>query len=496
MKIVIEELHKAFEYLNRDCFEGKLPLPAITVQSRGKNQKTLGWCSVNKIWKDNGNNDEKYEITIVAEALNRGLVPVMATLMHEMVHLHNLENDIKDTSRGLTYHNKKFKEECEKRGLEVEQGKKVGWGITKCSPQLVKQIYSYNLCEEAFGFGRLDVYGGEKEKKKKGKSSTRRYKCPECGNIIRATKEVNVICGDCNVAFELVPDDYIITAKFRCKDCGQELEQPLGTTTCVFCGGELEQIVEEEPQAEIRSFINPIEICCKGCGTITKVEKLEGEGVYICPECGSLDVFDITNPNVDLNSSAPIDEVDDKLIDENGELVDVKQKVLPIAEPVEEAPAETAEEPVVVEYSDKRNTGWDEERIKALIAETANILSQEGCVLPVEEIPVEIKNMKNLGKAVLKEEKTRGRGKNKLVTKKFEFSKVHIEEDCDCDIADTIKHEVVHAWLALLKGVDQKHNDLFKRYAVKVGALPKATKVLHKIKNVWGDKYLKRASAK
>ncbi len=30
-------------------------------------------------------------------------------------------------------------------------------------------------------------------------SSTRKYTCPVCGQSIRATKEVNVICGDCMV---------------------------------------------------------------------------------------------------------------------------------------------------------------------------------------------------------------------------------------------------------------------------------------------------------
>lgn len=36
----------------------------------------------------------------------------------------------------------------------------------------------------------------------KTKQSSRKYVCPMCGCIIRATKEVHVICGDCNVEFE------------------------------------------------------------------------------------------------------------------------------------------------------------------------------------------------------------------------------------------------------------------------------------------------------
>lgn len=35
------------------------------------------------------------------------------------------------------------------------------------------------------------------------KNRSIKYVCPKCGAIIRATKLVNVVCGDCNVAFEI-----------------------------------------------------------------------------------------------------------------------------------------------------------------------------------------------------------------------------------------------------------------------------------------------------
>lgn len=42
------------------------------------------------------------------------------------------------------------------------------------------------------------VKGGSK----KSKNRSIKYVCPCCGTIIRATREVNVICGDCNEPFE------------------------------------------------------------------------------------------------------------------------------------------------------------------------------------------------------------------------------------------------------------------------------------------------------
>ena len=34
------------------------------------------------------------------------------------------------------------------------------------------------------------------------KNRSIKYACPKCGAIIRATKQVNVVCGDCDVPFE------------------------------------------------------------------------------------------------------------------------------------------------------------------------------------------------------------------------------------------------------------------------------------------------------
>ena len=40
--------------------------------------------------------------------------------------------------------------------------------------------------------GEPTVGGGERKK-----SSTRKYSCPKCGNSVRATKDLALICGDC-----------------------------------------------------------------------------------------------------------------------------------------------------------------------------------------------------------------------------------------------------------------------------------------------------------
>ncbi|MEF9968690.1 MAG: hypothetical protein RR766_09265, partial [Longicatena sp.] len=119
------------------------------------------------------------------------------TLLHEMVHLWNLQNDIQDTSRGGTYHNKRFKEVAELHGLVIDKSEKHGWTITHLNDDCKKYIETmketkFNLYRESSTF----------MKKSSSSSSSRKYVCPMCGCIIRATKEVNVLCADCDAEFE------------------------------------------------------------------------------------------------------------------------------------------------------------------------------------------------------------------------------------------------------------------------------------------------------
>lgn len=122
----VEELNKAFNKLNKDYYDGKLPEVVITIQS-GKNGKYYGWFWKNR-WKNanqNANVETYHEINIGAEHLSRPIDNIISTLQHEMVHLYCEENEIKDTSNKNVYHNKRFKQEAEKRGLIIEQAKTI-----------------------------------------------------------------------------------------------------------------------------------------------------------------------------------------------------------------------------------------------------------------------------------------------------------------------------------------------------------------------------------
>lgn len=110
-------LNKLFDLLNQRFFENELSRPTITIQSTPRayghfSMRDDTWVSVT---------GSSNEINIGAGTLARPIENICATLLHEMVHYYCHVNGIKDTSRGNTYHNKRFKTVAESHGLMLLQ---------------------------------------------------------------------------------------------------------------------------------------------------------------------------------------------------------------------------------------------------------------------------------------------------------------------------------------------------------------------------------------
>lgn len=71
-----------------------------------------------------------------------------------------------------------------------------GWCITKLNNEALEFIKSLN--EQSFNLYRSKI----PKIMISSSSSSRKYACPRCGTIIIATKEVRVICSDCDIEFE------------------------------------------------------------------------------------------------------------------------------------------------------------------------------------------------------------------------------------------------------------------------------------------------------
>lgn len=210
MQRSIQYLTKIFKLLNDEYFDGELEQPIITVQSTPKSFGHFTPWNAYRIKESNGNIKGAVEINIGAGTLDRPIENVVATLQHEMVHYYCYVKEIKDTSRGGQYHNKRFKAEAEKRALQIDYDGRIGWSITSPTEELIDFIIDNQLEDIRIGRNEGQTFyigiggksgNGTTTPPTKKPSNTRKYICPRCGNSFRATKSLNVMCMDCNEQF-------------------------------------------------------------------------------------------------------------------------------------------------------------------------------------------------------------------------------------------------------------------------------------------------------
>ena len=180
-----------------------LSRPTITIQSTPKAYGHFSLREDTWISKRGGT----HEINIGAGTLARPIEEVTATLLHEMVHYYNYEMGIQDCSRGNTYHNRRFKEAAEAHSLIVSHSDKYGWSHTSPGDALLEFVLDNGLTDilinrnefTGFRITGTGTHSGAEGGPPPRTASTRKYRCPCCGNSVRATKTVRIACMDCGV---------------------------------------------------------------------------------------------------------------------------------------------------------------------------------------------------------------------------------------------------------------------------------------------------------
>lgn len=198
-------LEKIFRALNNKYFGGQLEEPIITIQST---PRAYGHVTVGKAWSKG--NENRHELNIGAGTLDRPIENVVATMLHECVHLWNMQQGIQDTSRGGAYHNKRFRDAATARDLQISYDKRIGWSITQPTDALCEFILDQgwedikmHRIEWSFaprGAGSGNAAGGAagNTPTTNGNSHSIKYTCPRCGCSVRATKIVRIKCADCD----------------------------------------------------------------------------------------------------------------------------------------------------------------------------------------------------------------------------------------------------------------------------------------------------------
>ena len=204
-------LVKMFKAVNEEYFNNELEVPTITVQST---IGAYGHISTQRVWHNN--EIATYELNLSADYLNRPIEEIVTTLIHEASHLWALQHGIKDTSsRNNMYHNRRFKKIAEEIGrIKISHHEKYGWTISEPSEETLDFIIRRGFQDiELFRCSYINLAGiagvgsGSGTMlppvQKKKHSSTRKYICPCCGNSFRATKNINVLCMDCDEQYLL-----------------------------------------------------------------------------------------------------------------------------------------------------------------------------------------------------------------------------------------------------------------------------------------------------
>lgn len=209
-----EKLEYLFSKFNEQFYEGKLQQPVILAQTEHM-KKVNGWCTTKKVWVElsESSDDCYYEITIAAEHLDRPFEEICTTILHEMVHLWNLQNDVQDVSRGGYYHNKHYKLVAEAHGLDVALSTSYGWHNTTLNeearefirtlPEMKFDLYRLSRHQLAKAYGSCDPEANTDEDSDKIKKQIHyKYQCPCCGDSFRATSRIQAICSKCNQPFQ------------------------------------------------------------------------------------------------------------------------------------------------------------------------------------------------------------------------------------------------------------------------------------------------------
>ena len=194
-------LQSAYDFFNAKFFDSKLPKVFFTIDWH--NKKSNGYFCPHKLV-----NKEDAKASVIAlnpDYLARDVYEVLATLVHEMCHVWEFEEFIKDPYKLTSYHSKRFEKRLSECNLKAVINNKSRSSCSTVIPEdgIFKGIADeYLKTKEFLSIASIKTEGDKAaEKKAKAKNKTK-YVCTGCGTNVWGKAGLNLHCNECDMDFE------------------------------------------------------------------------------------------------------------------------------------------------------------------------------------------------------------------------------------------------------------------------------------------------------
>lgn len=190
-----KSLTEAYEFFNKELFEGKLTPCLITMQRKGKSR---GYFCPDRFETRGETTAQIHEIALNPSLFkDRTDEEILSTLLHEMIHLWQEENG---TAPRRNYHNKEWGSRMEEMGLMPsntgeEGGRRTGQSMSHYIIEGGKfkgLMFNYLLGKKSI-FYQDNPMSNVKRQAKKNKV---KYTCNVCGLNAWGKPNANLMCGD------------------------------------------------------------------------------------------------------------------------------------------------------------------------------------------------------------------------------------------------------------------------------------------------------------
>jgi hypothetical protein len=203
-------LQSAYDFFNAKFFDSRLPKVFFTIDWH--NKKSNGYfCPHKLVNKEDA--EAKAKASVIAlnpDYLARDVYEVLATLVHEMCHVWEFEEFIKDPYKLTSYHSKRFEKKLSECNLKAVINNKSRSSCSTVIPDdgIFKGIADEYLKTKEFlsiaSTNAIKTEGDKAaEKKAKAKNKTK-YVCTGCETNVWGKAGLNLHCNECDMDFEEV----------------------------------------------------------------------------------------------------------------------------------------------------------------------------------------------------------------------------------------------------------------------------------------------------